>query len=129
MKFSSGLVLVGASFFLFLMPLTIATDGHKAAAMWLVAIYFVQTVAELTLSPVGLSVTTKMAPAKYASQMMGVWFLAVTAGDCTTGLLSTAGVQLNGTGVVTLQAFLAVAAGVAVFMYRGKVKQLMGTVR
>ncbi|MFF2960336.1 oligopeptide:H+ symporter [Streptomyces sp. NPDC057963] len=128
-KFSSGLVLVGASFFLFLMPLTIATDGHKAAAMWLVAIYFVQTVAELTLSPVGLSVTTKMAPAKYASQMMGVWFLAVTAGDCTTGLLSTAGVRLNGTGVVTLQAFLAVAAGVAVFMYRGKVKQLMGTVR
>ncbi|WP_392671060.1 oligopeptide:H+ symporter [Streptomyces sp. LN785] len=128
-KFSSGLVLVGASFFLFLMPLTIATDGHKAAAMWLVAIYFVQTVAELTLSPVGLSVTTKMAPAKYASQMMGVWFLAVTAGDCTTGLLSIAGIDLNGTGVVTLQAALAVAAGVAIFMYRNKVKQLMGDVR
>ena len=34
--------------------------------MWLVAIYFVQTVGELCLSPVGLSVTTKMAPAKYA---------------------------------------------------------------
>ncbi|MFH8476313.1 oligopeptide:H+ symporter [Streptomyces sp. NPDC018000] len=128
-KFSSGLVLAGASFFLFLMPLTIASDGHKAAAMWLVAIYFVQTVAELTLSPVGLSVTTKMAPAKYASQMMGVWFLAVTAGDCTTGLLSLAGVELNGTGVVALEAFLAVAAGVAVFMYRGRVKQLMGDVR
>ncbi|CAM5389477.1 Dipeptide and tripeptide permease A [Streptomyces griseoloalbus] len=64
------LVLVGASFFVCLMPLTIAGRGHKAAAMWLVAIYFIQTVAELTLSPVGLSVTTKMAPAKYASQMM-----------------------------------------------------------
>ncbi|MER5550113.1 oligopeptide:H+ symporter [Streptomyces sp. NPDC002793] len=128
-KFSSGLVLVGASFFLFLAPLTIAGDGHKAAAMWLVAIYFVQTVGELTLSPVGLSVTTKMAPAKYASQMMGVWFLAVTAGDCTTGLLSLAGVELNGTGVVALQATLAVVAGVAVFMYRGKVKALMGNVR
>ncbi|WP_328721341.1 oligopeptide:H+ symporter [Streptomyces sp. NBC_00247] len=127
-KFSSGLVLVGASFFLFLAPLTIATDGHQAAAMWLVAIYFVQTVGELTLSPVGLSVTTKMAPAKYASQMMGVWFLAVTAGDCTTGLLSIAGVDLNGTGIVTLQAALAVLAGVAVFMYRGKVKKLMGDV-
>lgn len=128
-KFSSGLVLVGASFFVFLMPLTIATDGHKAAAMWLVAIYFVQTVAELTLSPVGLSVTTKMAPAKYASQMMGVWFLAVTAGDCTTGLLSIAGVDLNGTGIVALQAAVAAAAGVAIFMYRNKVKQLMGEVR
>ncbi|MEU1085436.1 oligopeptide:H+ symporter [Streptomyces sp. NPDC005576] len=128
-KFSSGLVLVGASFFLFLAPLVIATDGHKAAAMWLVAIYFVQTVGELTLSPVGLSVTTKMAPAKYASQMMGVWFLAVTAGDCTTSLLSIAGVDLNGTGIVTLQAALAVLAGGAIFMYRGKVKALMGDVR
>ena len=66
-KFATGLVLVGASFFLFLAPLSIADGGHKAAALWLVAIYFVQTVGELTLSPVGLSVTTKMAPAKYAS--------------------------------------------------------------
>ncbi|WP_217242345.1 oligopeptide:H+ symporter [Streptomyces sp. AC555_RSS877] len=128
-KFSSGLVLVGASFFLFLAPLSIAEGGHKAAAMWLVAIYFVQTVGELLLSPVGLSVTTKMAPAKYASQMMGVWFLAVTAGDATTGLLSIAGVDLNKTGVVALEAALAVIAGVAVWMYRNKVKDLMGSVR
>ncbi|WP_425247964.1 oligopeptide:H+ symporter [Streptomyces sp. NEAU-NA10] len=128
-KFASGLVLVGASFFLFLAPLSIAEGGHKAAAMWLVAIYFVQTVGELLLSPVGLSVTTKMAPAKYASQMMGVWFLAVTAGDATTGLLSIAGVDLNKTGVVALEATLAVVAGVAVWMYRNKVKELMGSVR
>jgi proton-dependent oligopeptide transporter, POT family len=128
-KFASGLVLVGASFFLFLAPLAIADGGHKAAAMWLVAIYFVQTVGELLLSPVGLSVTTKMAPAKYASQMMGVWFLAVTAGDATTGLLSIAGVDLNKTGVVALEATLAVLAGVAVWMYRSRVKELMGSVR
>ncbi|MEU5280857.1 oligopeptide:H+ symporter [Streptomyces asoensis] len=128
-KFASGLILVGASFFLFLAPLSIAEGGHKAAAMWLVAIYFVQTVGELLLSPVGLSVTTKMAPAKYASQMMGVWFLAVTAGDATTGLLSIAGVDLNKTGIVALEATLAVVAGVAVWMYRNKVKELMGAVR
>ncbi|MFJ9347719.1 oligopeptide:H+ symporter [Streptomyces sp. NPDC101237] len=127
-KFAGGLVLIGASFFLFLAPLSIADGGHKAAAMWLVGIYFVQTVGELMLSPVGLSVTTKMAPAKYASQMMGVWFLAVTAGDATTGLLSLAGVDLNKTGIVTLQAALAVLAGAAVFMYRKKVRELMGDV-
>ncbi|MFD7709804.1 oligopeptide:H+ symporter [Streptomyces sp. NPDC059785] len=128
-KFASGLVLVGVSFFLFLAPLGIADGGHKAAALWLVAIYFVQTMGELLLSPVGLSVTTKMAPAKYASQMMGVWFLAVTAGDATTGLLSIAGVDLNKTGIVALEAALAVVAGVAVWMYRKKVKALMGDVR
>ncbi|MET9085247.1 oligopeptide:H+ symporter [Streptomyces sp. NPDC004237] len=127
-KFAGGLVLIGASFFLFLAPLSIADGGHKAAAMWLVGIYFVQTVGELMLSPVGLSVTTKMAPAKYASQMMGVWFLAVTAGDATTGLLSIAGVDLNKTGIVAFQAVLAVLAGVAVWMYRKKVRELMGDV-
>ncbi|MFR0353007.1 oligopeptide:H+ symporter [Streptomyces sediminimaris] len=127
-KFTGGLVLIGASFFLFLAPLSIADGGHKAAALWLVGIYFVQTVGELLLSPVGLSVTTKMAPAKYASQMMGVWFLAVTAGDATTGLLSIAGVDLNKTGVVALEAMLAVLAGAAVWMYRKRVKELMGDV-
>ncbi|GGX17315.1 MFS transporter [Streptomyces malachitofuscus] len=128
-KFASGLTLVGVSFFLFLAPLSIAEGGHKAAALWLVAIYFTQTVGELLLSPVGLSVTTKMAPAKYASQMMGVWFLAVTAGDATTGLLSIAGVDLNRTGIVAMEATLAVVAGFAVWMYRNKVKALMGDVR
>ncbi|MFI8300346.1 oligopeptide:H+ symporter [Streptomyces nigra] len=127
-KFAMGLILVGASFFLFLAPLSIADGGHKAAALWLAGIYFVQTVGELMLSPVGLSVTTKMAPAKYASQMMGVWFLAVTAGDATTGLLSIAGVDLNKTGIVALEATLAVVAGFAVWMYRRKVKELMGSV-
>ncbi|MFJ8534423.1 peptide MFS transporter [Streptomyces sp. NPDC093591] len=131
-KFASGLLLVGASFFVFLIPLSIAGDGEKAAAMWIVAIYFVQTLGELTLSPVGLSVTTKMAPAKYASQMMGVWFLAVTAGDSVTALLSdpaVGGVDLNKMSFVALEATLAVLAGVAVWMYRKKVKALMGDVR
>ncbi|MFD5520552.1 peptide MFS transporter [Streptomyces sp. NPDC127066] len=130
-KFAAGLILIGASFFLFLVPLSIAGDGHKAAAMWIVAIYFVQTIGELTLSPVGLSVTTKMAPAKYASQMMGVWFLAVTAGDSVTALLSNpavGGVNLDTKGFVALEAVLAVIAGLAVWMYRKKVKQLMGDV-
>ncbi|WP_282792116.1 oligopeptide:H+ symporter [Streptomyces sp. CC224B] len=127
-KFASGLVLIGASFFVFLIPLTMAADGEKVGAYWMVAIYFMHTVGELCVSPVGLSVTTKMAPGKYASQMLGVWFLAVTAGDCTTSLLSTAGVDLNKTGVVGMEATLAVVAGLAVYMYRKKVKTLMGDV-
>lgn len=65
---------------------------------------------------------------KYASQMMGVWFLAVTAGDCITGLLSIAGVDLSGVGVITLEAAMAALAGFAVFMYRKKVVALMADV-
>ncbi|MFE7467775.1 peptide MFS transporter [Streptomyces sp. NPDC057499] len=128
-KFGSGLFLVGVSFFVFMLPLTMTSDGDKVSPMWLVSIYFLQTVGELCLSPVGLSVTTKMAPAKYGSQMMGVWFLAVTAGDCTTSLLSLAGVNLNKTGIVAVEAALAVVAAFAIWMYRKKVSALMGDVR
>ncbi|MFF4382015.1 peptide MFS transporter [Kitasatospora sp. NPDC001547] len=128
-KFSMGLLLVGASFFIFIVPMNMADGGDKVSPMWLVSIYMIQTIGELCLSPVGLSVTTKMAPQKYASQMMGVWFLAVTAGDCTTGLLSLAGVDLNGTGIIAMQAALAALAGFAVFTYRKKVQALMGDVR
>ncbi|MGW2476759.1 peptide MFS transporter [Streptomyces sp. NPDC001665] len=131
-KFASSLVLIGLSFVVFLIPLLdTAANGGKVSPMWLVAIYFIQTVAELCLSPVGLSVTTKMAPAKYNSQMMGVWFLAVTAGDSVAGLLTTPqlNVNLNTSGAVAVEAVIAVVAGGAMWMYRRKVSKLMGDVR
>ncbi len=127
-KFALALVLIGASFFVFVVPMGMASDGTTVSPMWLVSIYLIQTMGELCLSPVGLSVTTKMAPAKYASQMMGVWFLAVTAGDCVTGLLSIAGVDLSGVGMIALEAAVAVGAGVAVYASRKKVTRLMADV-
>ncbi|MCS0637898.1 oligopeptide:H+ symporter [Streptomyces sp. LP05-1] len=127
-KFSIGLFLVGVSFFVFMLPIAMTGDGSKASPLWLVAIYMIQTIGELCLSPVGLSVTTKMAPQKYASQMMGVWFLAVTAGDCVTGLLSLAGVDLNGTGIIALEAGMAAAIGVGIYLSRKRVQALMGDV-
>ncbi|MFJ6797868.1 peptide MFS transporter [Streptomyces sp. NPDC091268] len=127
-KFAMGLLLIGASFFVFIVPMGMAGDGTKVSPMWLVSIYMIQTIGELCVSPVGLSVTTKMAPQKYASQMMGVWFLAVTAGDCITSLLSIGGVDLNGTWVIAFEALAAALAGFAVYAYRKKVQALMGGV-
>ncbi|MER5973061.1 oligopeptide:H+ symporter [Streptomyces sp. NPDC002055] len=128
-KFALSLLMIGGSFFVFVVPMLMAADGAKASPMWLVSIYLIQTAGELCLSPVGLSVTTKMAPEKYASQMMGVWFLAVTAGDCITGLLSIGGVDLSGSAVVATEATMAVLAGAGVYAYRKKIIQLMGDVR
>ncbi|MDG4864933.1 oligopeptide:H+ symporter [Streptomyces sp. T-3] len=128
-KFSIALAVAGLSFFVFLVPMGMATGDTKVTMWWLVLIFLMHTVAELCLSPVGLSLTTKMAPAKYASQMMGVFFLAVTAGDSVTGMLGIAGVDLNSTGVVAFEAAAAVVAGLMVFMYRNKVRALMGDVR
>jgi POT family proton-dependent oligopeptide transporter len=128
-KFSVALVIVGASFFVFAVPLSqVAGSDEKATMWWLVLIFLMHTLAELCLSPVGLSVTTKMAPQKYASQMMGVWFLAVTAGDCVTGLLGLAEVKLDGVGVIVFQAAAATLAGLALYVYRKKVNALMDDV-
>ncbi|MFF1381798.1 peptide MFS transporter [Streptomyces sp. NPDC058308] len=130
-KFASSLTLIGISFAVFLIPLIdTANNGGRVSPMWLVAIYFIQTVGELCLSPVGLSLTTKMAPEKYSAQMMGVWFLAVTAGDSVTGLLTSPqlGVDLNNSGAVAVEAILAVIAGFGIWTSRKKVKTLMGSV-
>ncbi|MDK9495816.1 oligopeptide:H+ symporter [Streptomyces katrae] len=125
-KFSVALAIVGASFFVFAIPLSqTAGNDTKVTMWWLVLIFLMHTVAELCLSPVGLSVTTKMAPQKYSSQMMGVWFLAVTAGDCITGLLGLAEVKMNGVGVILFQAAAAALAGLAIYMYRKKVDALV----
>lgn len=129
-KFSVAMVLIGVSFFVFAIPMSSASESSKAGPMWLVMIYMIQTIGELCLSPVGLSLTTKMAPVKYASQMMGVWFLAVTAGNCTTTLLrEVGGVDLNGIGAILGQATAAILAAIAVWMYRKKIEALMGDVR
>ncbi|WP_037605513.1 peptide MFS transporter [Streptacidiphilus rugosus] len=128
-KFSIGLFLVGASFAVFLMALAASSGGTKVTPLWLCVVYLIQTVGELCLSPVGLSVTTKLAPEKYGSQMMGVWFLAVTAGDCTTSLATTAGADLNSTAYVTAEVALAVLAGVAILLNRRKIRQHLGEVR
>ncbi|MFG3308187.1 peptide MFS transporter [Streptomyces wuyuanensis] len=120
-KFAVGLILVGLSFAVFLPALAAASGGSLASPMWLAVIYLVQTVGELCLSPVGLSVTTKLAPEKYGSQMMGVWFLAVTAGDCVTSLASLAGANLDGRPFVVAEVAVAVAVGVLILVYRKRI--------
>ncbi|MCK8680731.1 MULTISPECIES: oligopeptide:H+ symporter [Streptomyces] len=127
-KFTMGLVLVGLSFFVMMLAQAAAAGGVKVTPLWLAAVYLLQTVGELTLSPVGLSLTTKLAPEKYASQMMGVWFLAVTAGDSVIALLQLMGAPTDTEWWFASQGALAVLAGVAIYMFRKKVQPLMGGV-
>ncbi|WP_438293506.1 peptide MFS transporter [Streptomyces sp. HUAS TT7] len=127
-KFAFGLTLIGASFFVMMLAQAAASGDVKVTPLWLCSVYLIQTIGELTLSPVGLSLTTKLAPQKYASQMMGVWFLAVTAGDSVIALLQLVGAPTDSTYWFASQGGLAVLAGVAIFMFRKKVKPLMGGV-
>jgi POT family proton-dependent oligopeptide transporter len=59
----------------------VQTEGSLVGPAWLVGVYFLHTVGELCLSPVGLSVVTKLAPARIVGSMMGVWFLSIAFGN------------------------------------------------
>ncbi len=64
------------------------TGASKVSPMWLVLVYFLHTVGELFLSPVGLSSMTKLAPGKMVGLMLGVWFLAASLGSFAAGQIA-----------------------------------------
>ncbi|MER5636972.1 oligopeptide:H+ symporter [Kitasatospora sp. NPDC002227] len=128
-KFAIGLLMIGASFMVMMMAMAASSGGVKVTPLWLAMVYLVQTVGELTLSPVGLSVTTKLAPPKYASQMMGVWFLAVTAGDCVGAQVQLLMGDASGsTWYFAAEGVAAILAAVGLWAARKKVVALMGDV-
>jgi POT family proton-dependent oligopeptide transporter len=87
-KFSLGLFLSGVGFLLMIFAANriVASGGNLLVSpWWLVGSYFFQSIGELSLSPVGLSSMTKLAPRKYVGQMMGIWFLASALGNVIAG--------------------------------------------
>ena len=85
-KFAFGLFVLAAGFAVMIPAAMVVSGGEKVLPTWLIATYCFHTVAELALSPVGLSVTTKLAPRRYAGQMMGIWFLTLALGNLIAGL-------------------------------------------
>jgi len=86
-----GLALAGLGFLVMMFASNRVIAGGGAAIrvsmLWLVLSYFFQTLGELSLSPVGLSSMTKLAPKKFVGQMMGVWFMASAIGNLIAGLV------------------------------------------
>ncbi|MGD9903207.1 MAG: peptide MFS transporter, partial [Vicinamibacterales bacterium] len=84
-KFVWGLVLVGLGFVVLVPPARAAEAGVLASPLWLVLTYLLHTMGELSLSPVGLSAMTRLAPARIAGLVMGVWFLGTSVGNFIGG--------------------------------------------
>lgn len=86
-KFAIGLGLISVAY------LIMAIAGHYSAdalvsPLWLVGAFFVATIAELCISPIGLSLVSKLAPVKFASLMLGCWFLASFIGNLGAGIFA-----------------------------------------
>ena len=86
MKFAWGLVFAGLGFAILVLPAR--AEAQLASPLWLTTTYFLHTIGELLLSPVGLSAMTILAPPRIGGLMMGVWFLATSVGNFISGRVS-----------------------------------------
>ncbi|TNE39466.1 MAG: MFS transporter [Alphaproteobacteria bacterium] len=87
LKFGIAMLLVGAGFYALVFGMQTSGAG-KIAMIWIVALYFLHTCGELCLSPVGLSMITKLSPARIVGFMMGVWFLASAFANYVAGQIA-----------------------------------------
>jgi POT family proton-dependent oligopeptide transporter len=106
MKQAMGMVVLGLGFIVMAFAQTMADGGIKVGMHWLAIVFVIHTIGELMLSPVGLSMVSRVAPAKVASLMMGVWFLSSAAANYLAGVMEQ---MLHGSGI-SLYPFLAAFA-------------------
>lgn len=88
MKFVWGLTLLCLGFVLMYYTASLVGAGNKVNMLFIVGVYLVHTLGELCLSPVGLSMVTKLAPLRFASLMMGVWFTATFLANLAGGFFA-----------------------------------------
>jgi POT family proton-dependent oligopeptide transporter len=135
-KFGLGLIFNGLGFLVLMYALSRLIDLHGLIPVWpLTACYVLQTVGELCLSPIGLSMVTKLAPPRLVGLAMGGWFLSLAVGGNLSGLLAghisgengmTAASALSG---FTFSFWLLAGAGVLLLLVSPLINRLMHGVK
>ncbi len=132
-KFAIGLFFVGAGAGIIALASTLlGSSGGRVGPWWLIGVYFLLTLGELCLSPVGLSTTTKLAPARLGGLMMGVWFLSISFGNFAAGEAASyfEGDSQNAlVGLFSKIASVPIIAGLILVFLIPFIKKLMGKVR
>ena len=112
-KFGLALVGVGAGFLFLVWGTQFAGPDFKVGFWWLGGLYLIHSIAELAISPVGLSMITKLSIARIVGLMMGVWFLSIACAQYVAGLVAqVASVDTVGGQVTNLSVSLTTYAGV-----------------
>ena len=88
-KMAAGLMLLSIGYLIIAFGVKDVAPSVKVSMMWLVSMYAFHTFGELCLSPIGLSLVNKLAPVRFASLLMAVWFLANAASNKLAGVLSS----------------------------------------
>ena len=123
-KIALGVSIVGLTF-IFLAWASLTFPGATSPVWVLVLVFVVQTVAELCLSPVGLSATASLAPKAFASQAMALWFLSSATGQSIAGQLILAMEGMEDHVFFLTTGGIAIVFGLLLFLLVPKVSRLM----
>ncbi len=129
-KFAVALMGVGAGFLFLVFGASFAGADYKVGLWWLAGLYVIHSLAELCISPVGLSMITKLSIARIVGLMMGVWFLSISVAQYVAGVVAqfasveTVGGQVTNlkvsldtyTATFTTIAWIAISAGVLLLL-------------
>ena len=124
-KFGWGLFLQGLAFAIIAVGAAVYTSNGPVSALWLVFMYMFCTMGELCLSPVGLSMVTKLAPLKFMSLLMGVWLMASFFGNLLAGWLASHYESWSLTTLFSVPAVGSMLFGVIMWIMTCKIKKWM----
>jgi len=125
-KMGIGCVLLGLSFLALMYIVNGLGETARISFLWLASCTFIYTIGELYLSPIGLSLVTKVAPARLVSMLMGMWFLSSFFGNYLSGYLGTFYEKMSHSSFFLMLAILGIAAGVANFGLSRPLKNAVG---
>jgi proton-dependent oligopeptide transporter, POT family len=142
-KFAFALMAVGAGFLFLVWGAGFAGPDFKVGLWWLAGLYLIHSIAELCISPVGLSMITKLSIARIVGMMMGVWFLSIAVAQYVAGIVAqfasveTVAGQVTNlkvsldtyTGVFQTIGFVSAAIGLLLLLVSIPLKQLMHGVK
>ncbi|HSQ02627.1 MAG TPA: peptide MFS transporter, partial [Burkholderiales bacterium] len=112
-KMGIGMLILGAGFVILAIAQGRAEALGKVGPQWLLSVYLLHTIGELCLSPIGLSMVTKLAPVRLAALMMGIWFGASAIANYLAGILES---LLAGSGIPLYWFLVASSAGAGILL-------------
>ena len=125
-KMGIGCILLAVAFLVLIPPARELAVSPKASLWWLTVCAFVLTIGEVYLSPIGLSLVTKIAPARIVSMMMGVWFLSSFFGNYLSGYLGSYWEKMPKENFFLLMFALSFATSLAFFALLKPLKKAIG---
>ncbi len=124
-KMGVGCLLLGLSFLIMVAAAQAVPEGQRGSVMWLFFTVFVLTVGELYLSPIGLSLVTKVSPPHIMSMMMGMWFLSSFFGNYMSGYLGSFYSQMDKEQFFLMLSAFGIGAGIVMLVLNIPLRRIL----